>query len=199
MKITLEIKQEIKEIARNVRESMGIQYSILETKVQESLEKGLKINSVIIFLDYNYVLKRDSLNNFDALVEIKQENYYIHLAPKYRLSQYERRKSFTLAHELGHIFLEHILTDEDKLYRDSISINSKDNNEIEANYFASVLLLPDELVDKYLKTFGETGMDSQAIFEAITKVFTSTYDVSKEIIRYRLLSYMEEKGYGDDK
>lgn len=59
------------------------------------------------------------------------------------------RQLFTVAHELGHYFLEPD-KNEDVFYRSQIN-NFKDNDgsEQEANWFAASLLMPKELVIKY--------------------------------------------------
>lgn len=54
-----------------------------------------------------------------------------------------RRRRWTLAHELGHIVLDHHrITDKTKLSRDGLSDSEYELLEKEANYFASILLAP---------------------------------------------------------
>ena len=60
------------------------------------------------------------------------------------------RQMFTIAHELGHIFLND-KKDKEIYYRiDSVNLDeSEKNGEIEANYFAASLLMPQLLVKKF--------------------------------------------------
>lgn len=58
------------------------------------------------------------------------------------------RQHFTLAHELGHYFLNHIKTGQN-LFDNEDSLNEKTKDiEIEANYFAVNFLLPKKLIEK---------------------------------------------------
>jgi len=77
--------------------------------------------------------------------------------------KYSPRVRFTLAHELGHYFMHlndssshHFIDDDKVLYRNTEdSIHMNDNKEIEANQFATALLMPrDEVIRSY-----ELGMD----------------------------------------
>jgi len=79
--------------------------------------------------------------------------------------QPEKRKKFTIAHELGHLILGHDtpLNTQDKaivpnnhqlknpsqiLFRDDKTSEGSDWREIEANYFAASLLMPKYLLNK---------------------------------------------------
>ena len=79
--------------------------------------------------------------------------------------QPEKRKKFTIAHELGHLILGHdtSLNTQDKaivsnnhqlrnpsqiLFRDDKTSEGSDWREIEANYFAASLLMPKDLLNK---------------------------------------------------
>ncbi len=63
------------------------------------------------------------------------------------------RKFFTIAHELGHYFLEHPLTDGQILCKgiDEANNDKRDPDEIEANAFASFLLMPKEFVEPIMR------------------------------------------------
>ncbi len=62
----------------------------------------------------------------------------------YNTNMLKSRYNFTIAHELGHYFLEHELREEySRLYRDFTKADfQKDPQEVEANYFAACLLVP---------------------------------------------------------
>jgi Zn-dependent peptidase ImmA (M78 family) len=60
------------------------------------------------------------------------------------------RKTFTLAHELGH----HFLHESDKLRLDDLDYSNDDKDtyeESQANYFAASLLVPKDLLNKKIK------------------------------------------------
>lgn len=65
-----------------------------------------------------------------------------------------QRKNFTIAHELGHYLLGHV---EDKdygvLYRQPIAEQTNKPMEQEANCFAANLLVPEEMLKKYLTEY----------------------------------------------
>lgn len=68
------------------------------------------------------------------------ENYTIYLNKNDPMT----RKRFTIAHEMGHLKLNHV---ENIICRDSISSLGTDENEVKANAFAAELLMPEELMD----------------------------------------------------
>ncbi len=105
----------------------------------------------------------------------------------------EERKRFTLAHELGH-FLLHIAPNKDlesqKGFQDSsISFNRDDNwdyKEMEANNFASQLLMPSSLLKDEIKCIINENPNIQKedlIFELSKKFF-----VSEAAMKFRLKS-----------
>ena len=108
------------------------------------------------------------------------------------------RKNFTLAHELGHYFLNHELkhTDFDKKVNEECS--NKEPMEYEADYFATCLLLPEEKVIKAVKSilyrltkgrystpFSITKNNYQ-MWATICNDLTKRYGVSETALRYRL-------------
>ena len=84
-------------------------------------------------------------DNIDALM-YKDKDVNI-LAVNSRTHLYYERKRFSIAHELGHLFLH--FTDNQKYYiafRNNQGTEGK-QQEIEANIFAANLLMPDEMVE----------------------------------------------------
>ncbi len=73
------------------------------------------------------------------------------------VSDHPARKLFTVAHELGHIFLEH------KNYNVLFRIPKKDSKypteESEANSFASHLLMPEFMLREYMKKYELSKLD----------------------------------------
>jgi Zn-dependent peptidase ImmA (M78 family) len=126
-------------------------------------------------------------------------------------SSTEPRRRFTLAHELGHICLEHgefmrrdTLRDQDTAIdpRDQSAIPDIARLEWQANYFAACLLLPRRAlmaeVERQAKKLGITNrgfgllyLDEQRCnkmsFLALSSAITERFKVSREVVRLRLL------------
>ena len=69
--------------------------------------------------------------------------------------QNEGFQRFSIAHELGHYFLEghvdHILPDTGSIHKSSAGFVSGDSYEMEADHFASGLLMPDDLIQSIIQ------------------------------------------------
>jgi len=109
------------------------------------------------------------------------------------LSQHANRQRFTIAHELAHYFLKHTEGEDhlDRkftvLRRDENSSTATDENEIQANYFAACLLMPEEFlrrdVAQLARFNGETVLSEPEIFSLAKK-----YQVSRAAMSYRLVN-----------
>ncbi len=86
------------------------------------------------------------------------------------------RQRFSVAHELGHLVLGHLSSEKamDICFRNDDSSKGSIKKEIDANKFASTLLMPTELV-KRVYTLGYTVLEMAQIFT-----------VSKKAMMYRL-------------
>lgn len=97
----------------------------------------------------------------------------------------ETRQRFTIAHELGHFILhrnrlgsgtndtkKYRADPEARLYNDRI----ERRHETEANQFAASILMPEEMVIKFYKSFRPNDAEQMADF----------FGVSAEAMRYRL-------------
>lgn len=76
----------------------------------------------------------------------------------------DQRKRFTIAHELGHFVLHegdqlHVDHNFKTNFRNSISSQGSNFNEIEANAFAASLLMPETLVKEMYETALSNGVD----------------------------------------
>ena len=112
------------------------------------------------------------------------------------------RKKFTIAHELGHYFLQHQLHDSSVFCTtNDITEEGHQNDPIEreANYFASCLLMPEEKVKSAfpiilenrnknkIKDFLVVRNDyTYGVWKRIRDELTKRYDVSEAALRYRL-------------
>lgn len=111
-------------------------------------------------------------------------------------NHHPRRQRFTIAHEIGHLAL-HIKDDEDSLFMEKKKVYNRnlksstgvDPKEIEANRFAASLLLPEELLNKYIKEasshFEESGDDNNLIVSLARK-----FNVSQTAVTHRLSSLL---------
>lgn len=99
------------------------------------------------------------------------------------------RQRFTIAHELGHLELHrdmitsnvHVDKNFPGLMRDAVSATGTESIEIQANQFASELLMPRSLIDQALagKQF---DIDDSGPIEELAKKFR----VSKQALEYKI-------------
>ncbi len=91
----------------------------------------------------------------------------------------ENRQRFTIAHELGHLLLEHhgelFIDRKAWLFRDHKSQTGKYKHEIKANSFAAELLMPEEFVRKAV---GTELLDDDLIEELAERFQVSTQAMS---------------------
>ena len=115
----------------------------------------------------------------------------------------EGRKNFTIAHELGHYFLNHQLkTNAFYCFDNEILEDNFHQDEIEnqANYFATCLLMPEEKIINAFKSilnnssrgrfkdYLSVTKSTYGIWCGIRDQLTKRYGVSEEALRYRLKS-----------
>jgi Zn-dependent peptidase ImmA (M78 family) len=104
--------------------------------------------------------------------------------------QHPNRQRFTAAHELAHYFLhyvdnmehvEHVDTDFRVSWRNHVSSQGVDWNEIEANRFAAELLMPEHMLRKDVDSF-------QILDDDAVQRLASMYKVSRLAMRFRLIN-----------
>lgn len=102
-------------------------------------------------------------------------------------NMYEPRKNFTIAHELGHHYLGHTLT-EGAIVCDKSALDASNKErpeaEKEADYFASCLLMPKDLIVQKKKIFEKNNNDYSD--DALVDYLKDFFKVSKEALGYRL-------------
>lgn len=110
------------------------------------------------------------------------------------------RKNFTIAHELGHYFLNHELkhAEFDKQVNEECS--NKEPMEYEADYFATCLLMPEDKITPAVKSILYNCYKTNYTFPLLInnqnyktwaimcKELTKRYGVSETALRYRLSS-----------
>lgn len=106
-------------------------------------------------------------------------------------SEGEQRQRFTIAHELGHLFLHKqspVSYDTGMMMlRDSHSSDGTDIKEIEANRFAAELLMPEESLRSDMAKAGHIDLveDDDSTKQFITKL-AAKYNVSSRAMSIRL-------------
>ena len=93
------------------------------------------------------------------------------------------RQRFTVAHEFGHFVLKHEGLLGGKL--EVIDYDSKSKEEIEANFFAALLLMPTQLIRKYQNLIDTTN----------TRELAAIFGVSEKACKIRLRNDSSLIGY----
>jgi len=112
------------------------------------------------------------------------------------------RKNFTIAHELGHYFLNHKLHSSSfECFEDDITEDKQatKNIEHEANHFASCFLMPEQKIISAFRgilkrskrttrnDFLFVNKENYGIWRGICEDLTKRYGVSEAALRYRLI------------
>lgn len=105
---------------------------ISDTSIEERMNK-------LFPQKYEYSSQQEAITMFD-----RDKNVYVIIIDSTIQNISKNRYKFTIAHELGHIFLDHIPQDESGsfLCRDAKTALGDDPKEREANLFAAELLVP---------------------------------------------------------
>ncbi len=115
-----------------------------------------------------------------GMLVIKQGSAAIAVNSEHSLA----RQRFTLAHELGHYLLhankQHVFVDA-PFYRDRTSSLGTEKLEVEANAFASALLMPEMLIREDVKS------PVDPLNEAQLQRLAHRYEVSIQALVYRLM------------
>lgn len=103
-------------------------------------------------------------------------------------NHHTNRQRFTIAHELGHFLLHNIALDTVHvdagliMRRDRSSSTGEDRLEVEANAFASTLLMPKFMLDKHVPS--ELDFTDDGRMKEIARLFR----VSPAALQFRLMS-----------
>jgi Zn-dependent peptidase ImmA (M78 family) len=96
------------------------------------------------------------------------------------------RRRFTIAHELGHLILDH-KPDQvhvDKMFSIRFRANAlnADPEETQANFFAAALLMPESMLRRDLEAFDHDGM----LNDGVLTLLVERYSVSMQALIIRL-------------
>lgn len=103
-------------------------------------------------------------------------------------SQSPLRRRFTIAHECGHMVLDH----EGEVFVDKAILNRRDSNsslavneqEVQANQFAASLLMPREEVVRHM----EHLLRSYSSYSVLVELMANTFRVSRSAMEIRLVN-----------
>ena len=163
-------RMEIEKIADGIRDECNI----LDYGFQNIFEAANRLGYKVI----RYPIGSDAFLGFSLL---KDTDRIIFSNSSLILS----REIFTVAHEIGHQKL-HLSEQGINLIKDN-DLEDRDESEIEANYFAACLLMPEEKVRKFIKfELEEKDVASWTGWD-IARIQT-TFNVSYDMALFRLKS-----------
>ena len=101
----------------------------------------------------------------------------------------DRRRRFTIAHEIGHLVLHKgrpLVLDHVRVnFRDANSSTASDLEEIQANAFAAEILMPkDQVIANARRLLADDSMTEAAVIADLAQGF----DVSEQAMEYRLIN-----------
>lgn len=168
MKLRKSRKQQINELAKYI--------------ATEDYNYGLPIDLAKIAEDNEITFNLDDYDKyFDGMLEHENGNFHIFINNYGQYDINTPRIRFSFAHELGHYFIDehrHVLESGKSLHHPSqYKLLQKDPIEEEADYFASCLLMPENLFYEH-----SGGQFSYSKIESLQKLFRTS--ISATLIRY---------------
>ncbi len=169
----------IERLAKQAREKLP---STDRAKSRIDIEKLIRV--------HNIHLKEHTLSGDVSGVSMTEDDGTQMIIVNKRQSP--ERKRFTMAHELGHSLLKHgtflNLNRNRKsvvLFRNGSTSKGSDWREVEANYFAASLLMPEEILYSEIKKL-KNDSKSSSITEDDVKSLSDTFEVSSIAMSIRL-------------
>ena len=149
-----------------------------------------KIDIKKIISAYNIFLVEDKLPSYVSGASMtKDDGTQVIVVHNNKKQSYEKRKRFTMAHELGHLLLKHgnplDISKNVILFRDDSTSRGSDWMEVEANYFAASLLMPEGILYSEIKKL-KNDSKSSSITEDDVKSLADTFEVSSIAMSIRL-------------
>jgi Zn-dependent peptidase ImmA (M78 family) len=151
--------------------------------LSESNIQGPPIDLMVLCKSYGIVLK--SVDIPDDISGMLQRTEKAGAAIFVNDKHSDNRKRFTIAHELGHFFLNHtkgIHVDKSIIFRNEDSSKALYNTEIEANKFAAELLMPSDLIRDSVNRRSRAGVYDDDLIDQLAIEFS----VSATAMSYRL-------------
>lgn len=157
-RLSRERYNDLKIAAADLIEDYGLAYPLEPREIADIL--GAQI------VEYRHGLPdlASALRTQDGFTESNITEYGYSFRIHLNSAQPAIRQRFTITHECGHIWLDHLIEN---------AHNSHEIMEIEANFFASYLLAPDVLIQRWLPDFTITAIASQ--FSLSTEAATNAH------------------------
>lgn len=154
---------------------------IAETEQDDPLR--VDVEAVAAHLDAQIVLDR-----LDRLVSGLLYRDGLQVVIGVNSSHGDRRRRFTIAHEIGHLvlhpgrplFMDHIRVN----YRDATSSTATDLEEIQANRFAAEILMPRDRVVAEVRRLSASPDAEGSLVEELA----DSFDVSQQAMEFRLIN-----------
>lgn len=164
---------------------------LVEKKANELLKQydldNLPINVEALARKLNInIVEEDFEGSLSGVLYRDDDNVVIGVNAKHA----EKRKRFTIAHEIGHFILHkgnkmHIDREYKVNFRDSISSTATNREEIEANAFAASLLMPENKFMMEVINLVDTGKDVINDDEVVREL-ANKFNVSQQALLIRL-------------
>lgn len=168
---------------------MTIRRKMIKTLVQKTLDKT-KINEPPISIEKiaKQLKLRVRFEPFDGDLSGCIVRHGNHATVGINSLHHENRQRFTLAHEIGHFLLhkgEEVIVDRGFRVnlRDAEASKAENPEEIEANYFAAELLMPENILIDDLK-----GKKLDIENDELIRELADRYRVSPQALTYRLVN-----------
>lgn len=136
---------------------------------------NIKVNYEPLFGASGYTFRSLIHNQWHYVMFIAND-----MDQKYSSNQIHNRQRFTIAHELGHVLLHNHLEDWNNL-----EPKLQDILEVEANWFASRLLMPDYFFQSIIDLLPETIVDKCQVNlqAALKRLRNLDINISSQLIR----------------
>ena len=133
------------------------------------------------------VLHQDLEDSVSGMLVIKDEHGVIGV----NQNHHPNRRRFTIGHELGHYILHRrkakVFVDASPVfYRDKISADGTETQEVDANAFAAELLMPENVVREYVGNQLVDVYDDVTIHRLAARFGVSTQAITIRLIRLKL-------------
>lgn len=106
----------------------------------------------------------------------------------YKKNESLNRTRFTLAHELAHCCLSHIVPSQTGYIEFRRKMNCNEDRERDANIFAGELLIPEKELSGVLKKFYDSTFPSS---EILAQIFAVSVNVMEERLKYLKIPFID--------
>lgn len=174
-KVNLEIDDEYNRIDRITRVADEVinRYGIIDFPVEPTIiarKLNIPIKEVTFKKHKGYLVSGGIIKENDELI------IYVNS------QESMERKRFTIAHELGHYFLNHMDNKGQYVDLHRELTYDKSVDEVAADEFAACLLMPEEIIKDKYKLLGSLGFSKDMIINKLAEIFF----VSKSAMKHRL-------------